>query len=469
MAERWLPEHVAALAPDPAATAAARRLALPGRWAAAGCDDEAVWGLSQGSGAEPYQVVVELAEPAWRCTCPSRKLPCKHGIALLLLWAEGHVPPSASRPPFAGAWLARRAARAAALAAREADPGVDEPPPPEARPRPARASRSPSGAAGGTDGAADRRAAERAARVAAGLAELDRWLADCVRTGLAAPTLASYATWDRVAARLVDSQAGSLANRVRRLGGRVGTGAGWQEHVLAELGVLHLLAGAGRRRGALAADLRDGVRAAVGWSVRQDDVLATPPVTDRWAVAARSDTQEDRIVVRRTWLRGEASERWGMVLSFAAWGQTLDTTLPVGAAVVGDLHFYPSACPLRALVGALAGPTQPDAGLTLPATTLARACDEVGRALAREPWLERWPLTVRATPALDGRRWVLADHTGALSLAPSVPGLPTLVALSGGRAVDVTAEWTAEGLVPVAVHVEGRTVDLGPIGPWGRE
>src|SRR5215207_2676134 len=162
MAERWLPEHVAALAPDPAAAAAARRLALPGRWGASGCDDDAVWGLSQGSGAEPYQVVVELAEPAYRCTCPSRKLPCKHGIALLLLWVEGHVLPASSRPVFAAEWLARRAARSAARAAREADLGADEPPTDAPRPRAGATPRMPVGPGG--DAGVDRRAAERAAR-----------------------------------------------------------------------------------------------------------------------------------------------------------------------------------------------------------------------------------------------------------------------------------------------------------------
>src|SRR5215213_1055415 len=178
MAERWLPEHVAALAPDPAAAAAARRLALPGRWSASGCDEGAVWGLSHGSGAEPYQVVVELAEPAYRCTCPSRKLPCKHGIALLLLWAEGHVPSGSSRPQFAAQWLARRAARWAAASAREADTGADEPPPGDDRPRARPTPRTPTGAGAGTDAGPDRRAAERAARVRAGLTELERWLAD---------------------------------------------------------------------------------------------------------------------------------------------------------------------------------------------------------------------------------------------------------------------------------------------------
>ena len=59
-AARWAPEHVVALAPDIAAAAAGRTMAVPSHWAATGCDTEAVWGLCRGSGAEPYQVAVEL-------------------------------------------------------------------------------------------------------------------------------------------------------------------------------------------------------------------------------------------------------------------------------------------------------------------------------------------------------------------------------------------------------------------------
>ena len=70
----------------------------------------------------------------------------------------------------------------------------------------------------------------------AGLTELDRWLDDRMRTGLADPALAKYSTWDDLAARLVDAQAGSLANRIRRLAGLVGASTDWQRDVLAELG-----------------------------------------------------------------------------------------------------------------------------------------------------------------------------------------------------------------------------------------
>ena len=90
--------------------------------------------------------------------------------------------------------------------------------------------------------------------------------------------------------------------------------------------------------------------------------------------------------------------------------------------------------------------------------------------MAAEPWLERWPLAVRAAPALQGGRWVFSDGDGSLPVAPdalAAPGLMDLVALSGGRPLAVAAEWTPDGLVPLAAHLDDRVVDVGPFGPWG--
>jgi hypothetical protein len=453
-AERWLPEHVLALAPDAAAAAAARGMATPARWAAAGADDLAVWGLCIGSGAEPYQTVVDRSELAYRCSCPSRKLPCKHALGLLLLWAHGHVP-EGTRPAHAAEWLARRTERAAGRAAREADPEpVDEPNPT----RPARA--------GGeqiprSNGAPDKRAMERAARVAAGLRQLDQWLVDRMRAGLTDPGLARYATWDTVATRLVDAQAPSLANRVKRLAGAVGTRPGWHEHVLAEIGVLHLLARAGGHLNELPDDLAAGVRTAIGWAARTDEIRASPPITDHWHVVGRSDILEDRIVVRRTWLRGDTTRRWAMLLAFAAYGQALESALGVGTVVQADLHFYPGAAALRALTGVVHSAPEPDLSGP-PAASVAAACDEVGAALAAEPWLERHPVTVEATPVHHDGRWLLTDHTGSLTVAGSPESLPTLVACAGGRPARISAEWTVAGLVPITVHGPLGAVDIGP-------
>jgi hypothetical protein len=81
-------EAVLALAPDDASAKAARGLISPAKWPLRGADDTAVWGECQGSGSRPYQTQVYLAGPAFRCTCPNRKFPCKHGLALLLMKAR---------------------------------------------------------------------------------------------------------------------------------------------------------------------------------------------------------------------------------------------------------------------------------------------------------------------------------------------------------------------------------------------
>ncbi len=280
-----------------------------------------------------------------------------------------------------------------------------------------------------------------------------------MRTGLADPALARYATWDELAARLVDARAGALANRVRRLAGLVGASADWHAEVLAELALLHLIAQAGRRLPQLPGPLADAVATASGWQVRQADVLAGVPDTDEWFVAGRSDTREDRIEVRRTWLHGVHSRRWAMLLSFAAYQQTLDDSFTVGTAVHADLHRYPGGS-LRALAGRRHADPLPFT--TAPTVGIAEACDLIGSAVATEPWLERYPALVRAAPTVLDGRWVLTDESGSLPLVGDVRPLATLLSASGGRPVDVTIEWTPWGVVPLAVHLADRTLDIGP-------
>ncbi len=461
----WSVEQVEALAPRAAAISAAQPLATPRRWSGLGADERVVWGSCQGSGAEPYDTVVDHVTVGWRCTCPSRQRPCKHVLALLLLWVRGQVPidvPTAA----VEAWIARRATAASGSIATAEDErgehgsathgagasGDDVETDPEPVPEPP------------TDDERDRARDERVERMYAGLVELDRWLDDRIRTGLADPSVARFATWEDLAARLVDAQAGSLANRIRRLAGLVGASPDWHDEVLAELGMLHLLSQAGRRLGSLPSALADAVATSVGWQVKRADVLGGVPDTDDWVVCGRSDTREDRIEVRRHWLRGATSGRWALVLSFAAYQQSLDTSLEPGTSIRADLHRYPGPA-LRALVGARH--TDPiDA--RPPTQSVADACDEVGRMLAAEPWLERVPTTVRAQLARRDRRWYLSDHTGSLPVLVPEPrqggdqGLATLLARSAGRAIDLTLEWTPHGVVPLAVHAPDRTVDIGP-------
>lgn len=282
-----------------------------------------------------------------------------------------------------------------------------------------------------------------------------------MRGGLADPALSRYETWDGLAARLIDAQVGGLANRVRRIAGIAGAGPDWHQRLLGELGVLGLLAEAGLRLRDLPDDLADAVAVALGWQVRQAAVLAGVPETDQWQVMGRSDTREDRIEVRRIWLRGQRSGRWAMVLSFAAYGQSLDSSLPAGALFDADVFRYPGHTRLRVLLGAEREALQ--TGPPPLCGSVAEATAAVGAMIAAEPWLERVPLCVRATSAYGNGRWWLVDDSGMLAVEAPAASLAALAACTAGRLQPITCEWTPDGLVPLTVHLPDRHVDLGRV------
>jgi SWIM zinc finger len=419
---------VLALAPDAPAQRAAQSLASDRSWPLTGASEPgAVWGECLGSAAAPYRTVVDPSGPAYQCSCPSRKFPCKHALALLLLWADGAVKDGADPPDWAARWLTARAVKANGAEAREpADPG-----------------------------AARRRAEQREQRVGTGLAELDRWLQDQVRQGLAASQRSGYRHWDDIAARMVDAQAPGLAERLRALAAVPYSGPGWDGRLLEEYALLRLLAVAYGRQADLAPPLRDTVRSRIGFTVRQADVLAAgPPVRDRWQVLARRDLDQDRLRTRRVWLRGNTTGRYALVLSFAAAGQSLDDSLTVGTEAGADLVFYPAAVPLRALVAARRdeGPAGAPAGDTVAGLLISWAA-----ALGEDPWLDSWPAVLAATPARSPQPCLYDTAGDALPLHPGAGDCWPLFALSGGSPLTVAGEWTPRGLWPLTAWDEGGT------------
>ena len=55
-------------------------------------DETIIFGLCQGSGKNPYVCSVDFIDsdaPVFRCSCPSRQIPCKHVLGLMLAYVEG--------------------------------------------------------------------------------------------------------------------------------------------------------------------------------------------------------------------------------------------------------------------------------------------------------------------------------------------------------------------------------------------
>ena len=432
-------EQVAGLASDDASLKAGRSLASERRWSGLGRSEHALWGFCQGSGSKPYQTQVDLSGPAFRCSCPSRKFPCKHALGLLLLVAGSPAAaPDAEPPDWVTEWLASREQRDERAQARAEK--KEAPPNPEAQAR---------------------RQAKREERVEAGLEELERWLHDLARQGLAQAPRRPYGFWDEAAARLVDAQASALAGRLQALGGLAAAGGDrWADALLEDLGLVQLLVSAYRRLDALPEDLRAEVRTLVGWTVSQEEVLGSELVRDRWAVLGRRVEEQERLRVQRVWLRGLDSGREALVLSFAAAAQPLDAGLATGTMVDASLAFYPGALPLRALVAEQHAAPEPLE--QLPGGSVSAALAARANVLARQPWLWRLPVCLTGVvPVREDGGWLAAEPGGeALPLACDELDGWRLAALAGGRPVALFGEWRREHVRPVSVYAQGRFVLL---------
>ena len=426
----WERERVIALSPDTASTVAAQRLARRDQWTGAGASDQALWGRCQGSGRLPYETVVDLGTPfGSTCTCPSRKLPCKHVLALLLLWSSGAVPVVAEAD-FAAAWMQ---ARAEGLAedtgpARRSGPPAD-----------------PEGAA--------RRAAARAEKVEAGLSDLELWLHDQVRTGLAGLERAGYPHFERVAARMVDAQAPGVASMLRSVPAELAR-EGWPERVLERLSALQLLVDGHRRLPELSPELAANVRARVGYPVTRADVLSTPAVVDSWLAVGLVDTVESQLESRRVWLYGTTTRRWALWLSFAAPGMTLDRTVLPGQRFTGAVHFYPGSSGRVVLADGDVSDLDADHA-ELPHEDFAQVRRRFADRLAADPWATRLPALVVATPlppTPEHVDWRLGDQHGHGVALIGLDGEPwPLVARSGGEPVTVFGEWSDRGFRPLSL------------------
>ncbi len=430
-------EQVMALAPDAASVKAGRGLANSAKWPTLGQSTDALWGECQGSGSKPYQVSVDFGGPAFKCTCPSRKFPCKHGLGLLFLAVEESAAVQVGEPPpWVADWLTARRGKvekqAASAAGKKEAPADAE--------------------------AVARRTAKRLSRMGEGGAELARWLTDQVRNGLATYPQQPATYFTSVAARMVDAQIPGLVNEITRLESFAHSGDGWPQRVLGQLGRMSLITEGLGRFAILPTPLQGDLRALLGWAMDKEEVLANAQrVTDDWCVLGQVFTERGQLWERRTWLLGRTHAQPALLLDFMHGQRNFTVPLVVGTSFQADLAFYPSTRPLRAL---LVNPPESTAPLSEPFPALpdfdATLADRAG-ALAANPWLLIYPFAIEnVMPLRRNGAWRLRDAQGAeLPLKMADRDAWELLAISGGHPLRICGEWSDNELRALGAWADG--------------
>jgi SWIM zinc finger len=419
-------DQILTLAPDEASKKSGKDLATPSKWVNKGANEKALWGEAQGSGSKPYQTQVDRINIAFKCSCPSRKFPCKHGLGLLLLHAkQPDAFAGTNAPAWVTDWLNKRTEKEEKKAAQEDKP---------------------------VDAAAQaKRQKARQSKVEDGIEELRTWIKDIVRNGIISMPDKGPGWFENMAKRMVDAQAPGLANMVRTLGETNFYAEGWQSAFMNQLICIYLMI-EGYKNTAGNELLHQDIKSWIGFTQNQDELKETNGVTDTWLVLSKQSSETDNITTEKNWLYGTGTNQYAMVLQFIVRGQGAQHTLTPGMYLQAELVFFSAAIPLRALIKKQIS-THTESGFAGFDNWQQVAETETEICSSTPLWLERPYIIRQLKPVKYNERWWLQDDLyNMMLLKNDHTYLWKLLSLSGGNALDMA--------------VIGKEGHYYPVGVW---
>lgn len=420
-------DQILTLAPDESSKKAGKDLANSSKWLTKGANDLAVWGECHGSGNKPYQTQIDLSNIAFKCSCPSRKFPCKHGIALGLLYARQiHTFKENEAPAWVAEWLSKRTEKEENKSEKKDKP-VDE-------------------------AAQAKRQHAREQKVADGVEELLVWVKDIIRNGIINLPDKGYVYWEGMAKRMIDAQSPGLAGMISDLGKIHFFKEGWQSTFLDGLLNIYLIAKGYQNRDSLHSTIQQDIRNWIGFTVSQEELKGEKGILDTWLITAKQVSEEDNLTVERNWLYGLNSNRHALVLQFIIRGQGANLLLSPGMYIDAEVVYYPSISPLRALIKRQVASTS-KLPKHLIATWKEVAQMETTLCATFPVQTQKSYVVKQITPVLYNQLWWLKDKNDDLVTLPDIYNkIWKLLALSGGEPLDMV--------------VIGKERQYEPVGIW---
>lgn len=381
-------EQITQLAPDAPSVKAGRGLAVKSKWLLLEYSERAIWGHCQGSGKVPYQTVIDITNIAFKCSCPSHKFPCKHGLGLLYLYAS-HADSfqAAEEPEWVETWLAKREEKAEKKEQKaKNDTPVDEV-------------------------AQAKRQAVRHQKILNGIDDLQVWMKDLLRNGLLNVPERVHALFENIARRMVDAQATGLAGRLRGIQEIDYYAEEWKYELTDKLSKIYLVSEGYKNLEKLSPDWQAEIRTQIGYPQPKEEVLAYNPIADRWMVLHKRSRKINELNTEMFWLYGMNTGRFALYLNFMTPGTLPEQNLLPGSIYEGELCFYQGVCGLRALFKSSAL----SAERCLPPfyTDLSSAFAKYRDTVRQNPLAEEVPVLVdNLKLVVAGKRFWVRDATG---------------------------------------------------------
>lgn len=416
----------------------AKEIAFPYRWENLAGNEKMLWG-TQTTKRNSYETMVDMRyeKMAFNCTCRSRKKPCRHAIALLLLLLHFNDAFAVKAEPeeVMQDWLKRRDQRLQPKSRSEEEEQV----------------------------LAEKRQQNRDKRLQQmqrGLDELEIFLHDALRNGIATFVTQPVSFWQEWAAKLIAAKIKGIANRIAAFPQLLRLD-NWNEVILREIGDIYLIVRGFRQLEHLPEGLQQELFTTIGVNAKRAEVLEQKSESDLWKVLAIEEGEEDQLRYRRTWLYGKSSQQFALDLEFV-WGNAdFLSAWKTGSVWRADCFFYPAQYLQRALFQ--------NEELTNQIIDIqgVSGFEELQKtyieALSKNPWLTNFPFFISGLKFIRSQETFYWCDKAQKQLIVSTTNETTrwqLYGLSAGEPIDVFGIWRSQQFLPLAARKGERWLYL---------
>lgn len=437
---KWTEQQVSALAPNDSTERRGKMLGSSSKWLQLATNYEAIWGTCKGSGAQPYITQVNLKGPSYKCSCPVRKLPCKHILGLLFLFAKSSAAFKFQAPPPAiQTWLERQSGNSSSNTKSPTTSIVDAEKAEKAQQ------------------AKEKRWQQRLALMGSGLDELELWLADVVRQGLANSQLENLQTWNSIAAKMMDAKLPRVSTFLKETHLQLSLSNDWSELVLLRFGELFLWINAFRARTQLSPDLQEALYQLLGKNATKTQVVeASKGVQDSWLVLSQYEGVDvEGHHYRKVWLYGQEQQQYALLLDYVFGFGGYDQSYLTGSLIKGRLHYYAKLVQQRAVLPSFELETAASEVQPQEYTSLNELLEAYAKQLEVYPWLNNFPATLsKVSVFVNAQQQLLLYDQHQVPI--ELPILPEIViwklaAISGGQPISLFGEWNGLQFMPLSV------------------
>jgi len=312
--------------------------------------------------------------------------------------------------------------------------------------------------------------------IAKGLAELELWLSDLLRSGLNRFKDKPHDYTNTMSHRLIDSDLHDLARDINKFAqipkqDMFKRNGNWPELLLAEIGRLYALIQAFKKLDDLPKAVQGDIYMALGWPQLDN---TSERVTDNWYILGKTIEQQNKHKEQRTWLYGKQSNKIAFTTRRYKANEGANQHLLTGTTLNTELQFYNSQYPLKAEVVRNSPITISglETAPQLDFMSIATAHESYRKAKSQNPWLRQFPMFL--TNVLPNREqskiakskskidiWTMQDHEGyQLPVVRNFKYGWHLLALGMSDRLNFLSEWNGYDLKPMSLLQNEHMYDI---------